>query len=189
MQPGVTTIWQHQRAQINIQSLDRLTNWTSPKSTPDTDWKWHFNPEEALSFLSRDRMLWSMEMINHRVYPMLVPQIALPPAPSGRNTQVHLLTNMYSFPFHGFLSENIFSHLRNAYICNLENTFAPVTLAVAYGNLYLYFFLTESEQQSLCTIPDIQASWALTESVSPFFFFSHGWGEMTAKHIQVLRVF
>lgn len=106
--------------------------------------------------------------------PMLTPQTALPPAPSGRNTQAHLLTNMHSFPFQGFHSENIFSHLRNAYICNLENTFAPVTLAVAHGNLYVYFFLTESEQQSLCTIPDIQASCVLTESVSPFFFFPHG---------------
>ena len=77
--------------------------------------------------------------------PMLTPQTALPPAPSGRDTQAHLLTNMYSFPFQGFHSENIFSHLRNAYICNLENIFAPVTLAVAYGNLYVYFF---SQNQS-----------------------------------------
>ena len=76
---------------------------------------------------------------------MLTPQTALPPAPSGRDTQAHLLTNMYSFPFQGFHSENIFSHFRNAYICNLENTLAPVTLAVAYGNLYVYFF---SQNQS-----------------------------------------
>lgn len=37
LQTSVTTIGQQQQAKINIQSLDRLTNLTSPMSTPDID--------------------------------------------------------------------------------------------------------------------------------------------------------